>query len=453
MESTRLPKQIGAIPLIASKDNLTSEVRNLNLEFEKIDSQDNKFISKVDNIVELVQQHLFEISTEDLGKELKILGKNISNKLQSEKGKSLVEKINKEILLHKYFESVQVDKNLRADLKSQREKIFWGLGDDWWKQIIDKPQHKFGPEVFDRGLHKGRVEPGYLNGIKEASSFATQFIGKENSVALYKEIHKHACQHFDSDRSKGVLVSSEKVGQFSRLEDGIKTEFKFKTFDPDYTYLYFYNLYSDPRFKIDVDFIEKMYPGKSLDFNNVEKRKENALRLEESKDKWEKRILVVNSEISKISEEIGLNKPYATLTIYAEGEILVSYRHLSQEELEKSVEALFDQFNKKALVLQNDLKKKLENSNSEDIMQVQKQYETDIRHCIAKLFQALEWLHPFPDGQGRTDLILLAKLLTDYGLHPVILEQPYASSIFPFEEWDSQLVTGLDNWANENKKD
>lgn len=97
--------------------------------------------------------------------------------------------------------------------------------------------------------------------------------------------------------------------------------------------------------------------------------------------------------------------------------------------------------------LKNDLV--LVQSIDEDYQSIQRKYESDVRQCIAHLYQDLEWLHPFPDGQGRTDLLLLSKITTDYGLHPPILDEPYASSILPFKEWDKQFIVGLKNWEDE----
>lgn len=69
--------------------------------------------------------------------------------------------------------------------------------------------------------------------------------------------------------------------------------------------------------------------------------------------------------------------------------------------------------------------------------------------CIAKLFQLLEWLHPFPDGQGRTDLILLSKILCDHGLNPPILKNPYFSTCCLLEDWIEYLKNGIDQWKKE----
>ena len=68
---------------------------------------------------------------------------------------------------------------------------------------------------------------------------------------------------------------------------------------------------------------------------------------------------------------------------------------------------------------------------------------------ISALFQKLEWIHPFLDGQGRTDLIFLNYLLVRYGFTPVILEHPYYSSTATLEHWIEHLKQGMARWQQE----
>lgn len=69
--------------------------------------------------------------------------------------------------------------------------------------------------------------------------------------------------------------------------------------------------------------------------------------------------------------------------------------------------------------------------------------------AVASLFQNLEWLHPFYDGQGRTDILLLNKLLLENNFTPVILEYPYYSSSNTLESWIEYLKEGMEKWQEE----
>lgn len=71
---------------------------------------------------------------------------------------------------------------------------------------------------------------------------------------------------------------------------------------------------------------------------------------------------------------------------------------------------------------------------------------------IASLFQKLEWLHPFKDGQGRTDLVFLNYLLVRYGFTPAILEETYLASIVTLDDWVQHLKEGMARWQEEKGK-
>lgn len=72
--------------------------------------------------------------------------------------------------------------------------------------------------------------------------------------------------------------------------------------------------------------------------------------------------------------------------------------------------------------------------------------------AIAKLIQRLEWLHPFPDGCGRTDTALLNFLLCCYGFNPVLLDFPYVSSCMSLDEWTATVLEGMKAWRIEVAK-
>ncbi|QLH37514.1 MAG: Fic family protein [Parachlamydiaceae bacterium] len=70
---------------------------------------------------------------------------------------------------------------------------------------------------------------------------------------------------------------------------------------------------------------------------------------------------------------------------------------------------------------------------------------------MADFYQKLEWIHPFMDGQGRTDLVLLSKLLCDEGFNPPILMQPYISSWEPLETWKDYLKMAFSVGSMKNR--
>lgn len=67
--------------------------------------------------------------------------------------------------------------------------------------------------------------------------------------------------------------------------------------------------------------------------------------------------------------------------------------------------------------------------------------------CIADFCQMLEWLHGFPDGQTRTDMLLLIKELCRHGSNPPILNETHIPHYSTKSEWLSYLQVGIKKWA------
>ena len=68
--------------------------------------------------------------------------------------------------------------------------IFWGLGDQFWKQIIDFKYQQYGPQVFDEGLHGDTIEPGFFQSLLNGCHFVSAHMTEEPSVQFYKDLHK-----------------------------------------------------------------------------------------------------------------------------------------------------------------------------------------------------------------------------------------------------------------------
>jgi hypothetical protein len=66
--------------------------------------------------------------------------------------------------------------------------------------------------------------------------------------------------------------------------------------------------------------------------------------------------------------------------------------------------------------------------------------------AIAILIQDLERLHPFRNANGRTNILLMNKLLTEYGFHPAILDDPNAAPFVTQMGWLACIQKGLLRW-------
>ncbi|HEY5235578.1 MAG TPA: Fic family protein, partial [Rhabdochlamydiaceae bacterium] len=89
---------------------------------------------------------------------------------------------------------------------------------------------------------------------------------------------------------------------------------------------------------------------------------------------------------------------------------------------------------------------------SQAIEPIKVDYQERAIRIIARLYAELEWIHPWHDGQGRTDLISLNGLLCqEAGLHPCILEYPYFSSSNSIDAWVDYLKAGLQEFNKTQK--
>ncbi len=101
--------------------------------------------------------------------------------------------------------------------KEQAKAQFWGLGQDYWKQIIDGKYHHLGKLVFDEALHQGPKEPGFLHSLSLGYKFASKSLTEEPNVEFYKNLHKKLCWHFKGNENN-TLITADQCGQFRTRE-------------------------------------------------------------------------------------------------------------------------------------------------------------------------------------------------------------------------------------------
>lgn len=73
--------------------------------------------------------------------------------------------------------------------------------------------------------------------------------------------------------------------------------------------------------------------------------------------------------------------------------------------------------------------------------------DTKIR-AIARCIHQLEIIHPFPDGNCRTMMLVMNKLLVQQGLNPAILENPNRIDAYSVDEICEEIKRGQQNFAN-----
>lgn len=329
-----------------------------------------------------------------------------------------------------------IQKSRELPTKKEAETIFWGLGERFWMQIIDGEDHQYGAMVFDEGLHGGVKEPGFFASLKSGCEFASEHLGERLTIHFYRELHRRLCAHFRGEATQ-TEMESDRTGIFRNNQTSskasLKSEFS-KEANEHYAIIYVYE-------GIVLDWIRENDPD---EYKKIcEKYPTSKEWLKKYRDYWKNKALQLDDYITEECKHLNINK-FINIFI-SDDYIYLDYCCASAAEHEQIVQLLFDNFNQKL----EELNRQLKISSSQEEIDL---LLNDKILAIAHLYQILEWLHPFIDGQGRTDLVLLAKLLCEEGFNPLILEKPYFSSWSTLPEWKDYLLKGMELWREEKAK-
>lgn len=324
-----------------------------------------------------------------------------------------------------YFSPGNVPPIFKLPTKEEAKNVFFGLGEEYWKQMIDGKFHKYGKEVFDKGLHNpNKKEPGFLSSLQSGCQFAADHLTEDLSVDFYKSLHKTLCAHFEGEKNN-VLTDNTGIGKF-RDNDGVGTYFTLLLFD----FINADDISADKK----LEFERALTQGDHLTIAKLS---------EEVWDKCKEKCKKINASIMTFSNQFQI-PTMAWISAWPDAGIKIEYRCTSSQDHERIVQYLFDDYKKKICELNSKLNGAFLESEINHLMSAKV-------GVIADLFQKLEWLHPFRDGQGRTDLVLQAKLLSEEGLNPAILEDPYFSTCSLHEEWKEYLIQGMQQWKKEKE--
>jgi hypothetical protein len=102
----------------------------------------------------------------------------------------------------------------------KKRRIYNALENGKWLEGVEYCLHEYGPKVFDKGLHKGDVEPGFLENWQNATHFLAEKMDSKFSSSLYLQLHKITCAHFTGKETQ-TLIGQEKIGVFRDSEDDV----------------------------------------------------------------------------------------------------------------------------------------------------------------------------------------------------------------------------------------
>lgn len=303
-----------------------------------------------------------------------------------------------------------------------------------WVYFIDGRFHKYGPKVFDEGRHNGgRAEPGYMKSVLKAHNYIS---ARPLTVETYQEVHRLAISHFNKN-TPDTYIEAKDGGRFRSGDvveasffpteifyylldalDAIKPFIQFDGFTFSYENIPFYDLKHDEILKNhhtkvvvymlirlsnfiandEVTLVDGKYHRNNKPLDIIYSHE---LIFDIFTFMYEKRVDYINE---KLNERIELLNKVGFCDFYFDrGGIVADYIALNTEELTGKI---IDNFN------------------------ASKKTKRD----IFRLYQELEWLHPFYDGQGRTDIIVLQKLLVDNGYEMIEMYDPYLSTYLTVDE-------------------
>lgn len=345
--------------------------------------------------------------------------------------------------------------------KEQAQKVFFGLGDNFWKSFVEKEYHHLGPMVYDKGLHTGLVEEGYFNSLKNGFIFVGERLTEKLTVDFYLKLHNVVCAHFKG-KANNTQMTSDKTGLFRKEPIlCLPTLSKGKTIDDAIKH------YQDIKNRLAVVYrglneFENLSPQRKIQFSalfsmdkfkeekgKLEKIVKEGIRCEQLRDK---KFIEIEGFLNGICKDLKVEKftrfekcKVPPCLVPEQLTFNIFYDCYSPEKLQEIVKKLFDQYYQKI----EEIDRKLAKAKSEDEI---KQLLDESLTVIAYLFAALEWAHPTHDGQGRLDLLILAKLLCERGFNPPILENLFFSSWSTLPEWVEYLKKGIEQWKDEKAK-
>jgi prophage maintenance system killer protein len=318
------------------------------------------------------------------------------------------------------------------------QKKFTALGEDWWKPFYDGKFHDLGPEVFDKGRHNRDKEPGFYDSLRKAFLFAKEHLCEKLTVEFYQNLNRIACAHFKG-KETCTKMDAKDAGRFRKLDESecctIGLRDFLKIHEPGKETLI--DEYVRAKFKLNSNPPMTQEDLKKIGMQNL--TIEDFQYFANAADVHFSNLVKFINDIEKdplLKEKMPVLKLWFDLKLFYSD--ISKVRNFSYEEV---IGTLFDTFNRKIARVEDELQEP-DCAREEELIQEKKR-------LIADLFQKIEFLHPYIDGQGRTDLLLLTWLLCSHGLNPAILNDPYVSSFTTLDNWIAYLNEGMRAWARE----
>jgi hypothetical protein len=364
-----------------------------------------------------------------------------------------------------------------SDIEREALTRYWGLGSNKWRECIDLKHAVHGRHVYDLCLHHGngmRKEIGYLTSMYDAWRYAGDELGFKSGEHSWRGLHFLAMQHPGNDFLNGryrTLRQGNRAYVSSSVDAGKHTAEAFERM---------------PRRLCFLEKITKDMTG----ITDSERRDYSHVRnMPGIRRKMMRRYM--RQYISEFYRSVGL-APVSAESVHAalaagqlrlvmhdtvpespDGASSIPFerRHLppcplplraaapaAASESASSVDASSPPAASPSAAepiqpARTDVKARREWTPPFAALEIPAEWtkgypppRDDVIHAATVLHQRLSRMEPSRDGNTRTMVVLINKLLTECGLHPAIFEWPDGAAILTHDAWAKALQESLARW-------
>jgi hypothetical protein len=279
----------------------------------------------------------------------------------------------------------------RVSPKDPRQALQKLAKKEIYRLFVDGRFHEDGQGWYDYEFRQESCIPALFKGLKVAFSHLNN---KVVTTQLIKDIHKQVAEN--------VCLSSEYSGNF-------RDSYTVNVFHKNY------DIFDEQGFKELFSKTKESYKQTGACFSFVD---DNYLSNLRSKAEYHERL----EKLTGIAEE-NVDKIWRIANERRDDQLL-AYRYPSYELIPELIEEACEQYNNEMLLV---------GSSSDD----------NKLDCILRFIQRIEQIHPFGDGNVRTVLLLLQRLLLQNNMLPTMMFDPNHLDGYSFAALKEEVKQGI----------
>lgn len=287
--------------------------------------------------------------------------------------------------------------------------LYQALGNETWRLHIDWEHQELGPDVFALGKHargRGRQDKNFLPALTDAWSYAGDTVGQRMDADEY-ERYQHLCfAYLDDD--KPIRYDGE-IKEWWRLKDWV-----------------------EPGVLADIDWAY---------VRELKHRYYEALAVRWHYDNDEEKFRQRNPEIAAVLlRKLGHLRltPRILDREFLRFQVFYADRPVDAGVIKDALGQAFDEFYTRMTAL------------SYELTGAEGRRFADLRDRqlleIARLHKRIHYMRPFRDGNTRVSLVVVNKLLIDFGFVPSIVAHRNDAPFYTDRGWHRILREGMQRW-------